>query len=58
MLCGQQPFENENVAKLINQITKGDYSLLGPTFSNVSYEIKDLINKILTVDPVARLSAT
>ena len=51
ILSGQQPFDNENVSRLISKITLGDYSLKGIAWNKISPAAKDLINKMLTLDP-------
>lgn len=51
MLCGYLPFEdNKNQAELYKNIMEGDYSIS----VNLSDSAKDLIRKILSVDPVKR----
>lgn len=51
MICGYLPFEDKNTSKLYEKIMKGDFSF--PPF--VSPDAKDLIGKLLTVDPKARI---
>eukprot|EP00347_Sterkiella_histriomuscorum_P015913 403355208 len=58
ILSGQQPFDNENVSRLISKITLGDYSLKGLAWNKISPAAKDLINKMLTLDPQFRPSAS
>lgn len=51
LLCGCLPFDDENVAGLFKKIKKGRYSLPG----HLSAEAKDLIRRMLTVDPAERI---
>jgi serine/threonine protein kinase len=58
MLSGKQPFDHENVSKLIQLITHGCYSLEGSEWKKISPLAKDLLKHMLQVDPALRLSAT
>jgi serine/threonine protein kinase len=57
MLTGQQPFEDENVPKLISKMTLGEFDLTLPTFSKVSKDVKELICKMLDISPQVRPTA-
>ncbi|EGR34680.1 protein kinase domain protein [Ichthyophthirius multifiliis] len=50
LLCGYLPFEDENTSSLYKKILSGDYQI--PNF--VSYDAKDLLQKVLNVDPQKR----
>ena len=52
MLTGSLPFEDENKAVIVEKITKGTFSIP----SNVSPEARDLISKMIRVNPVHRIS--
>ena len=52
MLCGFLPFEDEDTEILYKKIIKGNFTI--PKF--ISNQGKDLIKKILTVDPNKRIS--
>ncbi|KAJ0976123.1 hypothetical protein J5N97_018088 [Dioscorea zingiberensis] len=52
LLCGRLPFEAENLSYLCSKIKSGIYTLPG----HLSIEAKDLISRILVVDPVARIT--
>lgn len=52
MLTGTLPFEDENKAVIVEKITKGSY-ILPP---QISIEARDLISKMLKVNPVERIS--
>ena len=57
LMCGYLPFNGENKAVLFNQIKVGTINFKHVEFNNVSKEVKDLISKILVVDPDQRLNA-
>ncbi|KAG9336986.1 hypothetical protein JZ751_030005 [Albula glossodonta] len=57
LLSGTMPFEEDNRTRLYRQILKGKYSFSGEPWPNVSNLAKDFIERVLTVDPAARLSA-
>lgn len=52
ILCGRLPFENEDVQVLFDRISQGVYYLP----STLSPESRDLINAMLNVDPVKRIT--
>ncbi|PIL31291.1 transporter [Ganoderma sinense ZZ0214-1] len=52
MLCGRLPFEDEDVQTLFTKISQGVYHL--PSY--LSHEAKALINGMLAVDPVKRIT--
>lgn len=58
MLSGTHPFDADTEDELFDRIQHGKYSLEGGAWDNVSAEAKDLVKKILTVNPVERFSAT
>ncbi len=51
LICGYLPFEEENTTILYRKIINGEYTI--PNF--MSTEAKDLIKKILTIDPTKRI---
>eukprot|EP00750_Incisomonas_marina_P000156 INCI10151.3.p1 GENE.INCI10151.3~~INCI10151.3.p1 ORF type:complete len:298 (-),score=36.30 INCI10151.3:599-1492(-) len=55
LLCGFPPFHDENTAKLYRKITKGAYTFPPKYFKHVSQEAKDLVSKLLIVEPEERL---
>jgi len=57
MLCGFPPFYDDSTAVLFKQIRKGDYSFPHPYWDEVSDAAKDLVSKVLVVDPTKRYSA-
>jgi calcium/calmodulin-dependent protein kinase I len=58
LLCGFPPFYDENNAKLFAQIKAAAYDFPSPYWDGVSKQAKDLISKLLVVEPTQRLSAT
>jgi serine/threonine protein kinase len=54
LLEGNYPF---NESTLSQQITTAQYSFAAPVWKKVSEQAKDLIRKLLVVDPAARLTA-
>jgi calcium/calmodulin-dependent protein kinase I len=59
LLCGFQPFyaEDDNLLELFHVIKAAEYEFLSPYWDNVSDTAKDLISKLLVVDPEERYSA-
>jgi len=57
LLCGFPPFYEESNAQLFKAILEGRFSYPDPYWSSVSASAKDLINKLLVVDPKKRLTA-
>lgn len=56
-LCGFPPFYADNNQDLFEIIKKGEVEFPSPYFDQISDLAKDLIKKILCVDPVKRLDA-
>ncbi|PVU90272.1 hypothetical protein BB559_000100 [Furculomyces boomerangus] len=52
MLCGKLPFDDENIPSLFKKISSGIFS----TPSYVSFGAKELIHKMLIVDPLKRIT--
>ncbi|CAH8289987.1 unnamed protein product [Eruca vesicaria subsp. sativa] len=52
LLCGTLPFDDENIPNLFKKIKGGIYTLP----SHLSLEARDLIPKMLTVEPVKRIT--
>lgn len=57
ILCGFPPFYNENDSVLFAQIQAGQYEFISPYWDDISPEAKDLVSKLLVVDPKKRLTA-
>ncbi|PHJ22924.1 cam cdpk family [Cystoisospora suis] len=56
MLAAAPPFNAHTHAQLIRQIIRGDYRMSGPVWWRVSVEAKDLISRLLAVNPQNRLT--
>lgn len=57
MLCGQPPFSGMSDQQIFQKIKKGEYRLHGRLWEPVSDAAKDLIRKMLTMDPKSRVTA-
>lgn len=57
LLCGFPPFYDEDNSVLFNAIRKGEFDYPSPYWDSVSDEAKDLVNKLLVVNPADRLTA-
>lgn len=57
LLSGEPPFFDEDNFELFEKIKKCQYSMENPIWEHVSEEAKDLIRKLLVVEPNKRLSA-
>jgi serine/threonine protein kinase len=57
MLTGQPPFFNEDNFELFELIKAGVYDTSSDLWNNISESGKDLISRLLVVDPAARLKA-
>ncbi|DAZ96083.1 TPA: hypothetical protein N0F65_005861 [Lagenidium giganteum] len=57
LLCGYPPFHDDNHNALFKKIKKGKFQYDSPYWDHVSDEAKDLINKMLVVNPAERATA-
>jgi serine/threonine protein kinase len=57
LLCGFPPFYDDNNKKLFSLIINATYTFPDPYWTEVSADAKDLVNKLLVVDPKKRLTA-
>jgi len=57
LLCGFPPFYEEDEEDLYDSIIEGKFSFPDPYWSKVSDSAKDLITKLLVVDPNHRISS-
>lgn len=57
LLCGFPPFYADNDAELYELIKSGSYSFPNPYWGDISQSAKDLIQKLLVVDPSKRMSS-
>ena len=58
LLCGFPPFYEEELPALFDQILKGRYDFPSPWWDKISKEAKDLVRRLLTVDPKKRITAS
>ena len=56
LLCGYPPFYAETNVEMFHKIKKGDYKFDSPYWDTISPEAKDLISKLLVINPAARLN--
>lgn len=58
LLCGYEPFSDEsnNDKEMFKKILNGDYEFHSPEWDEISEAAKDLVRKMLVVDPGRRLS--
>ncbi|KAF7722438.1 hypothetical protein EC973_003140 [Apophysomyces ossiformis] len=54
LICGHLPFDDDNIRQLLNKVKLGKYSMP----DHISYSARDLIQKILVIDPEKRLTMT
>lgn len=57
MLCGFPPFYDDSTAVLFKQIRKGEFTFPSPYWDEVSEGAKDLVSRMLVVDPTKRFTA-
>jgi len=57
LLCGFPPFYEEELPALFDQILKGRYDFPSPWWDKISDNAKDLVRRMLTVDPKKRITA-
>lgn len=57
LLCGFPPFYEENTAKLFETIMSASYDFPSPYWDDISEDAKNLIRRLLVVNPAERLTA-
>ncbi|TDH64748.1 hypothetical protein CCR75_002465 [Bremia lactucae] len=57
LLCGFPPFYSESHVEEMQNILNGAFEFIAPYFDKVSQQVKDLICKMLVVQPSKRLTA-
>jgi len=57
LLSGRAPFDGNNDEEILEKIKKGNYKLTGDKWDNIDKNSKDLIKKLLEMDPEKRISA-
>jgi len=58
LLCGYEPFFSDNEPEMFKKIIKGDYVFDSPYWDDISENAKDLVRKLLKVDPTKRIIAS
>lgn len=56
ILCGFPPFFDENQDVLTHKIITADFVFLEPWWDEISEDVKDLISKMLVIDPEERIT--
>ena len=57
LLCGSPPFYGKNEKEIFSKILSGNFSFRHKIWNKISEEAKDLVNKLLEINPEKRLSA-
>lgn len=57
MLCGYPPFNGANDSEIVEKIKIGHFEFIEADWKGVSSQAKDLIQKLLTLDPKKRISS-
>lgn len=55
LLSGRPPFQSKSNRDILEKSARGDYSMEGKEWEGVSEEAKDLVRKMLIVDPEKRI---
>jgi serine/threonine protein kinase len=58
LLSGRPPFNSKSNREVLEKTAKGQYSMAGAEWDDISNEAKDLVSKMLVVNPENRLSTT
>lgn len=57
MLCGCPPFYGKNNKEILKSIVSGIYTFNLKPFKTCSDEVKDLVSKLLVIDPTKRYTS-
>ena len=57
LLCGYPPFGGNTDQEILKKVSLGRFSFPSPEWDDISFEAKDLIEKLLTMDITRRLDA-
>jgi len=57
LLCGFPPFYEEELPALFEQILHARYDFPSPWWDNISKDAKNLVGRLLTIDPKKRITA-
>lgn len=58
LLCGRPPFNSKSNREVLEKTARGQFSLTGAEWDDISEEAKDLVGKMLVVNPEHRISTT
>jgi serine/threonine protein kinase len=58
LLSGRPPFNSKSNREVLEKTAKGQYSMAGAEWDDISNEAKDVVSKMLVVNPENRLSTT
>ena len=58
LICGFPPFYDEDEKELFRSIKTANFEFVSPYWDDVSPEARDLVTKLLVLDPKKRLTAT
>ncbi|KAL4227967.1 Calcium/calmodulin-dependent protein kinase type IV [Mactra antiquata] len=56
LLCGYEPFYHEDEREMYKKILKGDFMFDSPYWDNITENAKDLIKKLLIINPENRIT--
>jgi serine/threonine protein kinase len=56
LLCGRPPFQSKSNREILEKSARGVYRIDGPDWEDVSEDAKDLVKKMLIVDPNSRIT--
>jgi calcium/calmodulin-dependent protein kinase I len=57
LLCGRPPFQSKSNREVLEKTCRGKYTMDGPQWQDVSDDAKDLVRKMLVIDPSKRITA-
>ena len=57
LLSGSPPFAGKTDDEIVSNVVKGHYTMIGDTWKSISKEAKELIKRLLTVNPAKRITA-
>ncbi len=58
LLCGRPPFNSKSNREVLEKTARGQYNMTGAEWDDISPEAKDLVAKMLIVNPEERISTT
>jgi serine/threonine protein kinase len=58
LLCGRPPFNSKSNREVLEKTARGQYSMVGAEWDDISAEAKDLVTRMLKVNPDERISTT